>query len=183
MEYIKKAEADPQAEDDRIRHAVAGMLADIETRGEAAVADYARKFDGWEGDFVLSDAKRRRLIDSVPQRVKDDIGFAHGQVRRFAEAQRDSLQAFEIQTEPGVRLGQRIIPVDCAGCYVPGGRYAHAASAIMSVATAKVAGVPSVIACSPPRGAAVCALPRVSASWARPQRASGRPGSSASAAS
>ena len=152
MEYIKKAEADPQAEDDRIRHAVAGMLADIETRGEEAVADYARKFDGWEGDFVLSDAKRQRLIDSVPQRVKDDIGFAHGQVRRFAEAQRDSLQAFEIQTEPGVRLGQRIIPVDCAGCYVPGGRYAHAASAIMSVATAKAAGVSSVIACSPPRG-------------------------------
>ncbi len=152
MEYIKKAEADPQAEDDRIRHAVAGMLADIETRGEAAVADYARKFDGWEGDFVLSDAKRQRLIDSVPQRVKDDMRFAHGQVRRFAEAQRDSLRAFEIETEPGVRLGQRIVPVDCAGCYVPGGRYAHAASAIMSVATAKTAGVPSVIACSPPRG-------------------------------
>ena len=122
MEYIKKAETDPQAEDDRIRHAVAEMLADIETRGEAAVADYARKFDGWEGDFVLSDAKRQRLIDSVPSRVKADHGFAHGQVRRFAEAQRDSLRAFEIETEPGVRLGQRIIPVDCAGCYVPGGR-------------------------------------------------------------
>ena len=78
MEYIKKADADPRPEDDRIRHAVAGMLADIEVRGEAAVTDYARKFDGWEGDFVLSDVKRQRLIDSVPPRVKDDIGFAHG---------------------------------------------------------------------------------------------------------
>jgi sulfopropanediol 3-dehydrogenase len=88
----------------------------------------------------------------VPQTVKDDIDFAHRQIRRFAEAQRDSLQGFEIETEPGVILGQRILPVQCAGCYIPGGRYAHAASALMSVATAKAAGVPFVVACSPPRG-------------------------------
>ena len=88
----------------------------------------------------------------MPETVKDDIRFAHDQVRRFAEAQRDSLHGFEIETVPGVKLGQRLVPVDCAGCYVPGGRYAHAASAIMSVTTAKVAGVPRVIASSPPRG-------------------------------
>lgn len=152
MEYIKKAQLDGEAEDLRIRTAVADMLADIEKRGEEAVVELARKFDNWEGDFVLSDEKRQRLMDSVPQSVKDDIRFSHDQVRRFAEAQRDSLREFEIETEKGVKLGQRIIPVDCAGCYVPGGRYAHAASAIMSVTTAKVAGVPFVVAATPPRG-------------------------------
>jgi len=106
--------------------------------------------DGWRGDVVLSDAKRAELIAQVPASVRDDIRFAHKQVTRFAEAQRDSLREFEIETEPGVRLGQRVLPVQCAGCYVPGGRYAHIASAIMSVATAKVAGVPFVVACSPP---------------------------------
>lgn len=155
MEYIKKAQADVQAEDERVRAATEQMLADIESRGEQAVVEYARKFDGWEGDFVLADAKKKRLIDSVTPQVKDDIRFAHEQVRRFAEAQRDSLQGFEIETEPGVRLGQRIVPVDCAGCYIPGGRYAHAASAIMSVTTAKVAGVPFVVACTPPRGESI----------------------------
>lgn len=155
MEYIKKAQADVQAEDERVRAATEQMLADIESRGEQAVVEYARKFDGWEGNFVLADAKKKRLIDSVTPQVKDDIRFAHEQVRRFAEAQRDSLQGFEIETEPGVRLGQRIVPVDCAGCYIPGGRYAHAASAIMSVTTAKVAGVPFVVACTPPRGESI----------------------------
>lgn len=152
MEFIKQAAGTPEAEDKRIHETVAGMLADIEARGQAAVSAYAEKFDGWTEAFVLSDAKKRRLIESVPQQVKEDIAFAHRQVSRFAEAQRDSLRAFEIETEPGVRLGQRIVPVDAAGCYVPGGRYAHAASAIMSVATAKVAGVPFIMACSPPRG-------------------------------
>lgn len=155
MQYIKKAAADPATEDRKIREAVERMLADIEKRREDAVVAYAAKFDGWHGDFILSDTKKRALIDSVDDGVKDDIQFAHRQVTRFAEAQRDSLQAFEIETEPGVRLGQRVAPVDVAGCYVPGGRYAHAASAIMSVATAKVAGVPDVTACTPPRGEAI----------------------------
>ncbi len=128
------------------------MLDDIRQRGESAVREYAQKFDSWTGDFVLSDEKRQALIAQVSQTVKDDIDFAHRQIRRFAEAQRDSLQGFEIETEPGVILGQRILPVQCAGCYIPGGRYAHAASALMSVATAKAAGVPFVVACSPPRG-------------------------------
>ena len=155
MEFIKRAEREPEADDLAIRETVATMLADIRARGEAAVNEYAEKFDGRSGDFVLSAENKARLIATVPETVKDDIRFAHDQVRRFAEAQRASLQEFEVETAPGVRLGQRLVPVDCAGCYVPGGRYAHAASAIMSVATAKVAGVPLVVASSPPRGDAI----------------------------
>lgn len=154
MEFLKSAmsEAAVADEDERIRATVKSMLQRIEQQGEVAVREMAKQFDNWEGDFVLSDEKRQTLIDSVPQSVKDDIDFAHKQIKRFAEAQRDSLQPFEIETEPGVRLGQRILPVQCAGCYIPGGRYAHAASALMSVATAKAAGVPFIVAASPPRG-------------------------------
>jgi sulfopropanediol 3-dehydrogenase len=154
IRHLKSADAAKSVatEDQRITSSVQAMLDDIRQRGEQAVRDYAEKFDGWTYDFVLSDAKRQQLISSVPQSVKDDIDFAHRQIKRFAEAQRDSLTSFEIETEPGVVLGQRVLPVNCAGCYIPGGRYAHAASALMSVATAKVAGVPHVVACSPPRG-------------------------------
>ena len=160
MLHLKKPELAPEESDRQVRASVESMLDDIELRGEAAVRDLAKKFDHWEGDFVLTDARKQALIDSLPETVKADIRFAYEQVYRFAVAQRDSLQSFEVETHPGVILGQRVIPVQCAGCYVPGGRYAHAASAIMSVATAKVAGVPFVVAASPPRGdsidAAVC---------------------------
>ncbi len=160
MEYIKKAQQTAETHSERTRDIVKGILTDVETRGEAAVQELAKKFDNWDSEFVLSEEKKQRLIDSVPQSVKDDIQFAHEQVFGFATAQRESLQEFEKETVPGVRLGQRILPVDVAGCYVPGGRFAHACSAIMSVATAKAAGVPCVVACSPPRGdsidAAVC---------------------------
>jgi sulfopropanediol 3-dehydrogenase len=152
MHQLKKAELSALEEDRKTREVVEVMIADIETRGETAVREYAEKFDRWTGDFLLSDEKKARLIDQVPQQVKDDIKFANDQVRRFALAQKESLQEFEIESTPGVRLGQRVLPVQCAGCYVPGGRYAHAASAVMSVATAKVAGVGYVVACSPPRG-------------------------------
>lgn len=157
VRYLKSAQgADGIAvEDQKVTTAVSQMLEDIRQRGEPAVAEYAERFDHWTGDFVLSDAKRQRLIDEVPQTVKDDINFAHRQIRRFADAQRDSLVSFEIETEPGVVLGQRVLPVSCAGCYVPGGRYAHVASALMSVATAKAAGVAHVVACSPPRGESI----------------------------
>ncbi|WP_186436350.1 histidinol dehydrogenase [Cobetia crustatorum] len=154
IKHLKLAEAaDGVAEEDqRTTAIVQDMLQDIRARGEEAVRMYAEKFDNWTGDFVLSDEKLARLIDNVPQSVKDDIDFAHRQISRFAIAQRNSLTSFEIETEPGVVLGQRILPIDVAGCYVPGGRYAHAASALMSVATAKAAGVKHITACSPPRG-------------------------------
>jgi len=160
MLKVKTAELSPEESDRQVRDSVEAMLADIDTRGEDAIRELAKKFDNWDGDFVLSEEKKQRLINSLSQDVKDDIRFAYEQVSRFAQAQRDSMQSFEVETQPGVILGQRILPVQCAGCYVPGGRYAHAASAIMSVATAKVAGVPFVVAASPPRGdsidAAVC---------------------------
>jgi len=155
MQYLKQAELEPENLDREIRASVEAMLNDIRDRGETAVRDLARKFDHWNGDFVLGEDKKQALIDSVPDDVKADIRFAHQQVFRFAEAQRDSLRSFEIETHPGVTLGQRVLPVQCAGCYVPGGRYAHAASAIMSVATAKAAGVPLIVAASPPRGEAI----------------------------
>ncbi|MEL0614549.1 histidinol dehydrogenase [Marinomonas arenicola] len=157
MEYLKNAVSSAVVadEDEKIQAAVKTMLHRIQEEGEEAVKAYALQFDNWQGAFILSDEKRQALIASVPQSVKDDIDFAHRQIKRFAEAQRNSLVSFEIETEPGVRLGQRVIPVQCAGCYVPGGRYAHAASALMSVATAKAAGVPFVVACSPPRGDSV----------------------------
>jgi len=154
MKFLKQAvsEAAIADEDEKIQATVKAMLQRIKDEGEVAVKSFAQQFDNWQGEFILSDEKRQALIADVPQSVKDDIDFAHRQIKRFAEAQRDSLVSFEIETEQGVRLGQRVIPVQCAGCYVPGGRYAHAASALMSVATAKAAGVPFVVACSPPRG-------------------------------
>lgn len=157
MEHLKRAEVQRSGRraDPSVQSTVNEMLAKIRTSGEAAIREYAKELDGWEGDFVLSETKKRRPIDSVPRTVREDIRFSHRQIRRFAEAQRDSLREFEIETEAGVRLSQIVLPVQSAGCYVPGGRYAHAASALMSIATAKAAGVPYVVACSPPRGDAI----------------------------
>lgn len=152
MEYIKKAQKTAESDSEKIRGIVQGILSNIEKNGEKAVIELAKKFDDWEGEFILSQEKKQRLIDSVPEDVKQDIRFAHEQVFGFAKAQKDSLSEFERETIPGVRLGQRIIPMEVAGCYVPGGRFAHACSALMSVATAKAAGVKTIIACSPPRG-------------------------------
>jgi len=152
MEYIKKALKSAESDSEEIRDIVKGILDNIEKNGEKAVRELARKFDNWEGDFILNPEKRQRLIDQVPEDIKQDIRFAHEQIFGFAMAQKQSLCEFEKETLPGVRLGQRIVPMEVAGCYIPGGRFAHACSAIMSVATAKAAGVKTVIACSPPRG-------------------------------
>lgn len=152
MEYLKKAGKTADSNTEQIRGIVQEILSNIAQNGEKAVTELAKKFDGWEGDFILSEEKKQRLIATVPEAVKQDIRFAHEQVYGFAMAQRESIREFEKETLPGVRLGQRIIPMAIAGCYVPGGRFAHACSAIMSVATAKAAGVETVIACSPPRG-------------------------------
>ncbi|MEH6446509.1 MAG: histidinol dehydrogenase [Oceanospirillaceae bacterium] len=152
MQYIKKSTAAVAASDAQIEDSVKTMLEHIEQHGEEAVREYAAKFDNWEGDFVLSDEKRAALIAQVPEQTKRDIQFTYKQVTEFARAQLASLNEFEITTDSGAVLGQKIIPLNCAGCYVPGGRYSHAASAIMSIATAKVAGVEKIIACSPPKG-------------------------------
>jgi len=150
--YLKKASKAAATGQERIRNTVGEILDSIRNRGEAAVREYAAQFDNWKRDFILSEDEIQQLITSVPQQVKDDIDFAYDQVHGFALKQRESLLEFEAELYPGVVLGQRLVPCKCAGCYVPGGRFAHAASAIMSVATSKAAGVPFVVACSPPRG-------------------------------
>jgi sulfopropanediol 3-dehydrogenase len=152
MEYIKKAVKTAESDTEKIRGIVEGILSDIKKNREKAVIELAKKFDNWEGEFILSPQKKQRLIDKVPEKIKQDIRFAYEQVSGFAKMQKESMQEFEKETIPGVRLGQKILPMEVAGCYIPGGRFAHACSAIMSVATAKVAGVKTVIACSPPRG-------------------------------
>lgn len=149
MEYLKKAAKNPATGEDDTRERVNELLKDIESGGEERARHYAQSLDGWTGDIVVSAEEIGRASDSLPQRAKDDIAFAHEQVRAFAEAQLASMQEFETELHPGVIAGQKLIPVDTAGCYIPGGRYAHIASAIMSVTTARVAGVRHVVACSP----------------------------------
>lgn len=153
IRYLKKgAEAAETAEYDRkVRQTVEGILADVEARGDAAVRELSQKFDKWSPEsFRLSQEQIQALIDSLPAQVIEDIKFAQAQIRRFAEVQRASMQDVEVETLPGVTLGHKHIPVESVGCYIPGGRYPMVASAHMSVLTAKVAGVPRVIACTPP---------------------------------
>lgn len=149
-EYLKKAQKNPATETDAAQAVVCEMLAAIEKDGETAVRGYAAKLDQWTGDILVTPEEVERRTRDIPQHIKNDIEFATGQVRRFAEAQRDSIREFSVETYPGLVAGQRLVPVNVAGCYVPTGRYAHIASAYMSIATAKAAGVPTVIACSTP---------------------------------
>ena len=150
IEYLKRAAKTPQSDSDETRRIVADILADIAANGEAAARRYAREFDGFEGDPVLSRAQIDAAAARVPEQLKDDIRFALERVQTFARAQRSSIEEFEIELSPGLWAGQKLIPIETAGCYVPGGRYAHVASAVMSVATARVAGVEHVVACSAP---------------------------------
>jgi sulfopropanediol 3-dehydrogenase len=151
-EYLKKAAKTPETETGNARQVVDEMLAQIAARGEEAVRDYARKLDRWAGEIVMSDAEVERRTNAVDPAVKRDIEFATAQVRRFALAQLASMREFSVEVQPGLIAGQRLIPVNVAGCYVPTGRYAHIATAYMTIATAKAAGVPTVIACSTPFG-------------------------------
>lgn len=148
--YLKKASKTPETETDTARKVVTEMLANIEAGGEEAVKDYALTLDKWSGPIVMDKAKIAERIKDVPEAVKDDIRLAAGQVRRFAEAQKESCRDFSVELSPGLQLGQKLVPINTAGCYVPTGRYAHIASAYMSVATAKAAGVKTVVACSAP---------------------------------
>jgi sulfopropanediol 3-dehydrogenase len=148
--YLKKAAKTPDTEGGNARKVVEEMLGEIERRGEAAVREYAERLDKWTGEIVLTEADIERRTAGIEPSVKRDIEFAAGQVRRFAQAQRESMREFSLEVRPGLLAGQRLIPVNVAGCYVPTGRYAHIASAYMAIATAKAAGVPTVIACSTP---------------------------------
>jgi sulfopropanediol 3-dehydrogenase len=148
--YLKEAVKTPETESGNAQSVVAEMLTTIEAGGEQSVRDYAQRLDQWTGPIVLSSEDIAGRAGEVPEYVKDDIEFAVDQVRRFAQAQRQSIHDFSVELLPGLQVGQRLVPVNVAGCYVPTGRYAHIASAYMSIATAKSAGVKTVIACSTP---------------------------------
>ncbi|HET7848349.1 MAG TPA: histidinol dehydrogenase, partial [Pseudolabrys sp.] len=140
-----------KAADAKVRETVESILADIETRKDAAVRDLSKKFDNWSpADFKLSPQEIERAISQVSKRDLEDMKFAQAQVRNFAQKQRETMHDLEVETLPGVILGHRHIPVESIGCYVPGGRYPMVASSHMSIVTAKVAGVKRIIACAPP---------------------------------
>ncbi|MEL7272656.1 MAG: histidinol dehydrogenase [Pseudomonadota bacterium] len=151
VEYLKKATITAQTDSAETREIVQGILNDIEKGGEDAARKYAAKFDQYDGNTVITREEIEAAAAKVPQKLKDDIRFAHDNVRRFAEGQLKSLSDFDMELNPGFTAGQKAIPVRAAGCYVPGGRYSHIASAIMTATTARVAGVETVSVCSPPR--------------------------------
>ena len=148
--YLKKAAKSPETETATAQKVVTEMLAAIEAGGEKAVRDYAETLDKWTGDIVMSAADIERAIADVPAQVKADIDFAVKQVHDFALAQRHSIADVTVPLHAGVTAGQKVLPVNVVGCYAPAGRYAHIASAYMTVATAKAAGVKTIIACSSP---------------------------------
>ena len=152
-EYLKnsKPEAEKAAEDAKVRAIVESTLAEIERGGDKAVRALSEKFDGYRPEkFRLTLGEIEALIGELSAEEIADIKFAQEQVRNFAQAQRDSMLDIEVETLPGVILGHKNIPVQSVGCYVPGGKFPMVASAHMSVATASVAGVPRIIACTPP---------------------------------
>jgi sulfopropanediol 3-dehydrogenase len=150
-EYLKKATLTSTSDATDVHQIVRDMLTAIEAGGDKAAKDYALKLDKYDGNIILTAAEIEAASDLVPDQLKKDIQFAHDNVRRFAEAQKTTVSDVEVEIVPGLIAGQKSIPVDAAGCYVPGGRYSHIASAIMTVTTAKVAGCKHITACSPPR--------------------------------
>ena len=149
--YLKTAAKTAMTDSGDVRDTVQKILSDIEAGGDQAALAYATKFDKYEGSVILSAEEIAAASALVPEKLKADIQFAHDNVRRFAELQKSTMTDVETDIVPGLIAGQRAIPVRAAGCYVPGGRYSHIASAIMTVTTAKVAGCEHIVACSPPR--------------------------------
>ena len=150
-QYLKKARSQDTAAEGDLRESVALMLSILETEREDAARRYARLFDKWDGDIVVSQDEIEAAASRVPGDLKQDILFAHDNIRRFGEAQLASTGNTELEVVPGLVAGQKQIPVGAAGCYVPGGRYSHIASAVMTITTARVAGVRHITAVSPPK--------------------------------
>lgn len=150
-EYLKKASLTSTSDATDVHELVQGILDDIESGRDAKALEYAAKFDRYEGNVILSKEEIEAACALVPEKLKADIRFAHENVKKFAEAQKQTVTDFELEVVPGLVAGQKAIPVDAAGCYIPGGRYSHVASAIMTVTTAQVAGCRHIMACSPPR--------------------------------
>ena len=154
ISYIKKADKTASSDEVETRERVQEVLKEIETKRDDGIREISRKFDKYEGDVIVSQEKIEEVIKSLDQKVKDDVQFSYDRVRSFAEHQLKHLNNnFEVELSPGLFAGQKLIPVNSVGCYVPGGRYNNIASAVMSITTAKVAGVKNVIAASPPKDA------------------------------
>jgi sulfopropanediol 3-dehydrogenase len=152
ISYIKKANKTASSDEVETRQRVQEVLNEIESKRDEGIKEISRKFDKYEGDVIVTQEKIEEVIKSLDQKVKDDVQFSYDRVRSFAEHQLKHLNNdFEVELSPGLFAGQKLIPVNSVGCYVPGGRYNNIASAIMSITTAKVAGVKNVIAASPPK--------------------------------
>ena len=151
IKYLKKAPLHSRSDDTKTQQIVRDILNDIEAGRDEKALEYAAKFDKYDGEIILSKEAIKAATAIVQEKMKQDIQFAHSNVERFAKAQKSTVANFETEVVPGLIAGQKAIPVNAAGCYIPGGRYSHIASAIMTVTTAKVAGCENIIACSPPR--------------------------------
>ena len=151
IKYLKKAPLHSRSDDTKTQQIVRDILSDIEVGGDEKALEYATKFVNYDGEIILSKNAIKAATELVPEKMKQDIKFAHSNVERFAKAQKSTVANFETEVVPGLIAGQKAIPVNAAGCYIPGGRYSHIASAIMTVTTAKVAGCENIIACSPPK--------------------------------
>lgn len=149
--FLKKSSMTSSSDTSDVRESVQTILDEIEAGGDEVALKYAAKFDQYEGNLVISNEEIEAASALVPEKLKQDIQFAHNNVRKFAEAQKATLKDIEVEVVPGLIAGQKSIPCQTAGCYIPGGRYSHIASAIMTVTTAKVAGCSNIIACSPPK--------------------------------
>ena len=150
--YLKKPPNIDSQETESVAEIVRSMLKDIAEYGDAAVVKYAKQLDNWDSDdFRVGEEEIRRVTSRISEILKEDFAFAKRQVTEFALRQRESMHEFEVETEPGIWLGQKLIPVSTVGCYVPGGRYPMISAAIMSIGTARAAGVDHIVACAPPR--------------------------------
>ncbi len=152
IKYLKKAIKTASTDDTKTRDIVQKLLIELEKSKEEGCKQLTKKFDNYDGEIIVSKEKIHEIKKNLDQKAKDDIQFSFDRVRKFAEAQlKNYSQDFEVELSKGLYAGQKLVPVNTAGCYIPGGRYAHIASAVMSVTTAKVAGVKNIIACSPPK--------------------------------
>lgn len=151
IEFIKKAKKDQKTGEENISKIVTQMLSEIEIGGEEKVREFTENLDKYTGNIVVTPEEVEVASSKISKQLKDDISFSYERVYKFAKKQLESMTEFESEIAPGLFCGQKLIPMENAGCYVPGGRYAHVASAIMSITTAKVAGVKNIVACSPPK--------------------------------
>jgi len=152
IKYLKKARKTSSTDDQKTKEIVEKILKDLEKSKENGCIELTKKFDNYEGEIIVSKEKIEEIKKELDQKTKDDIQFSYDRVKKFAEAQLKNYgNNFEVELSKGLFAGQTLIPVNTAGCYVPAGRYAHIASAVMSITTAKVAGVKNIIACSSPK--------------------------------